>query len=311
MSLVDVLAAPSGGFDVVPGFADVYPNVKIAGLVQPAVWLCDYALPGEPVIVGLIRKPDAPAQCLVLGRVGAAGPVEGMVSAAPAGSDTITVTADSVGYVVTFLASYAPVVGDRVRLMWQGGSGTVLGKVGVTPAPVISLPATPPPPPPAASGVLSVVAADSATWSAGYGWNGYYGQNLYQGNGSVWGAPAVNNGAWFYSAGASQLAGASVSGVEFYLPARRSGGASSASVTAHLYLHTNGSRPAGDVNRTAGPVNVTVPPGFGGAWISLPADWGAALVAGGGVGISGDPYTGFQGRGADPTSGQLKLSWQR
>jgi hypothetical protein len=311
MSLADFLSQPQGSFEVVPGFAETYPNIRVAGLVQEAVWMGQYALPGEPIIVGVIRKPDAPAQCLMLGRVGGPLPVEGTVSAAPGGSDTITVTADSVDYTVTFLDSYTPTVGDRVGLLWQGSLGRALGKVGVTPAVGTAPPATPAPPGAATSGELPVIASDSATFSPGFGWNSYYGQNVYQGDGSVWGAPSTNNGAWFYAAGAAQLDGATITRVQFRLPARKSAGASSSSATAHIYLHTSATRPGGDVTRTAGPFDYSVPAGFGGGYIDLPTAWGATLAAGGGIGISGSPYMGFRGRGEDPASGQLKLTWTR
>lgn len=302
-------------FLVSGGYAGVYPNVQYRGVTQPAIWLCDYALPGEPVIIGAVGKKDAPGELIVLGRVGQAGPAEGSVTAAPSGSDTITVTANSIAYTVTFLASYTPVVGDRVRMFWQGGSGTVLGKVGVTPTPVILPPATAAPPPPATMGTLPVPAVDSATYSAGYGWNAAYKQNAYQGDGSPWGGPSSNSGAWFYGDTATQLAGATITGATFRLPARTSGGFSSSGATVHLYLHTSPTRPGGDVSRVNGPVDFTIPAGYGGGdLVPLPSSWYAGLAAGGGVSITGGPYLGLIGcRGdkSDPASGQLNLSWQR
>lgn len=311
MNLEGILSKPSGGFEVVPGFADAYPNVKVGGLTQPAVWLCDYTAVGEPIIVGLIRKPDAPGQLLVLGRVGAPGPVEGLVSAVPAGSDTITVTASGVDYTVTFAAGLSLVPGDRVRLLWQGPTGTALCKVGVTPAPIVGTTSTAPPPSASTYGEHPVIATDSGTYSSGFGWNSYYGQNVYQGNGSTWGAPSFNAGSWFYGSGAAQLTGATVTGIQFKLPARKSGGASSSAATAHIYLHNSPNRPGGDVSRVQGPTDVVVQPGSLGGYITLPASWGATLIAGGGISISGDPYLGFKGRAEDPESGKLLLAWQR
>lgn len=312
MNLADLLSQPSGSFDVVGGYADDYPNIQVRGLVQPAIWLGDYAAKGEPIIVGIIGKPDAPAQCLMLGRVGPPLPVEGIVAAAPPGSDTITVTADSVDYTVTFAASLTPAVGDRMRLLWQGGTGTAVCKVGVTPAVITNGPSTQPPPGAASSGTLPVTTTDSGTYSGGvYGWNRGYGQNVYQGDGTPWGGPAVNSGAWFYGANASQLQGATITRVEFLLPARNRAGTSSAAATVHLYLHNSPNKPGGDVSRVAGPVDVTVQAHSRGGYIDLPAGWGPTLIAGGGVSITGNPYLGLLGRGEQPDSGHLKFTWQR
>ena len=313
MSFVDALKGHAdGGAVFMPGFADVHPAVKVGGVAQPAVWLCEYAAQGDPVIVAKIPRGDAPGQLVVVGRVGSPGPATADVTAAPAGSETITVTADGTDYQARFLASYSPTVGDRVGLLWQWPLVTALGKVGVLPAPDASQQGTTPqPPPPSSSGVLTVPASDSGTYSVGYGWNSRYGQNLYQGNGSTWGAPADNRGSWFYGNGAGQLAGATIPRVEFRVPARNSAGATSSSVTAHLYLHDSPNRPGGDVNRIAGPVAVILPPGWAGGWVDLPAAWGDDLAAGCGVGITGDPYLGLVGKSLDPESGQAKLHWTR
>lgn len=311
MNLTDLLSVQSGGFDVVGGYADDYPNVKVGGLTQPAIWLGDYAGKGESIIVGIIRKPDAPAQCLVLGRVGVPYPIEGTVSAAPPGSDTLTVTAGDAEYTVTFAADLTPAVGDRMRLLWQGSTGTAICKVGVTPAVIVNAPSTAPPPGAASTGVLPVTTVDSGTYSVGYGWNAGYGQNVYQGDGSPWGGPANNSGAWFYGANASQLQGATITGIEFNLPARNRAGGSGSAATVHLYLHNSPNKPGGDVSRVAGPVDVVVQPNSTGGYVALPAGWGPTLIAGGGISITGSPYLGLRGRGEQPDSGHLKLTWQR
>lgn len=313
MSLADQVAKPSDGVVFVPGFADVHPLVKVGGVVQAATWPDNvYAAPGEPVIIAQLIRPDAPAQNVVISRVGAAGPREATVTAAPGGSDTITVAAGSTSYLATFLASYTPIVGDRVRLLWQGRDATVIGKVGVAPAaPKPYTPGTLPPPAAASSGVFDRPVTDSATWSAGYGWNGYYGQNLYQGNGSTWGAPATNNGAWFYAGAFAELAGATYNRVQLRLPARKTGGNFNAAGTIHVYIHTSPNRPGGDVSRVAGPYDFTIPAGYGGGLVDLPTSTAPLLVAGGGVAISGNPYMGFKGKTEDPTSGQILIGWQR
>jgi hypothetical protein len=312
MSLAGQISNPSDGVTLIPAFADVYPLVRIGGNQQVAAWPDNvYAAPGEPIIVAQIGKGDAPAQNVVVSRVGAAGPREATVTAAPGGSDTITVTADATDYLATFVASYTPTVGDRVRVLWQGRDATVIGKVGVTPAPATPAPSTPPPPAPAASGTFDRACTDSATYSAGYGWNGYYGQNLYQGNGSPWGAPSANSGSWFYSGAFAELAGATYKRVQLRIPARKSGGNYNSAGTIHVYIHTSPTRPGGDVSRVAGPYDFTIPAGFGGGLVDLPVSTAPLLVSNGGVSISGDPYMGFKGKTEDPSSGQVLIDWQR
>lgn len=313
MSLAEQVSNPEDGVKFIPGFADAYPNVKIGGVLQPAAWPDNvYAAPGEPIIVAQIVKKDAPAQNVVVSRVGASGPREATVTAAPGGSDTITVTAASVDYLATFLTSYTPTVGDRVRLLWQGRDATVVGKVGVTPAP----PAGPvlgsaPPPPPVSSGTFDRAATDSATWSSGYGWNAYYGQNLYQGDGSGYGAAAVNNGAWFYGGAFAELSGATIHRVQLRLPARKAAGDYNSAGTIHIYAHTSPTRPGGDVTRTAGPFDISIPAGFGGGLIDVPTSTAPILIAGGGFSITGSPYMGFRGKAEDPASGQALIDWSR
>jgi hypothetical protein len=299
------------GFQVVPGFADVYPKVRVGGNPQPAVWAGCTANEGDPILVGVITRPDAPAQFIVLGKVGDGGPREGTVGTVVGGSATIPVTAAGKTYTATFLSSYAPVAGDTVRLLWQGSNVTALGKVGATPVPAPPPPVTPPPPPPPQTGQTSVVATDSGTYSVGYGWNSYYGQNVYQGNGSPWGGPSSNRGAWFYGSQASILNGATITRIQFRVPRRNAAGNSGSSQTMHIYCHTSSSKPGGDVSRPLGPTDVLVLPNFAGGFVDLPTSWAATLLAGGGIGIFGDPYMGFIGKGGDTASGQLIFDWKR
>lgn len=312
MNLAEQVSDPSDGVTLVPAFADVYPMVKIGGNPQPASWPDTvYAGAGEAVIVAQITKKDAPTQNVVVCRVGAAGPREATVTAAPGGSDTITVTVGSTDYLATFLSSYTPTVGDRVRMLWHGMDATVAGKVGITPVPAAPGPTTPPPPPPVSSGTFDRACTDSATYSAGYGWNAYYGQNLYQGNGSAWGAPSANAGSWFYSGAFAELAGATYTRVQIRLPARKSGGNYNSPATVHVYIHNSPTRPGGDVNRVAGPYDLTIPAGYGGGLVDLPVSTAPLLVNNGGVSISGDPYLGLKGKTEDPSSGQILIDWRR
>jgi hypothetical protein len=312
MSLAGAVAKPASGVEFIPAFADVYPNVKIGGVAQVAAWPADvYAAPGDAIIVAQILKPDAPAQNVVVSRVGASGPREATVTAAPGGSDTITATAAGTDYTVTFLTSYTPTVGDRVRLLWQGRDATVVGKVGITPAEPAPPTTTPVPPPAATSGTFARAASDSATFSSGYGWNSYYGQNVYQGDGSAYGAASVNNGAWFYAGAFAELAGATIHRVQLRLPARKSAGGYNSAGTIHIYAHTSPNRPGGDVARTAGPFDISIPAGFGGGLVDVPTSTAPILIAGGGFSITGSPYMGFRGKAEDPASGQALIDWSR
>lgn len=316
MSLAGDIASPFDGVKIVPAFADVYPKVKVGGLSQPAAWPSGiYAAPGEPIFVGELIRPDAPAQYVVLGRVGADGPREGTVTTVPGGSDTITVTADSVAYTATFLTSYTPTVGDRVRLLWQGRDVTVLGKVGVTaPPPLAQSGAIMVPPPAASRGTFNAPAFDSATWVASNGaWDAHArgGGHVYQGtiNG------ISTHGAWFYGNSMAELAGATITRIMFRVPARRSVGSYNSAGTLHLYAHTSPSRPGGDVNRVAGPTNRVIAagwnPGPDDGWVDLDLSFAPTLISGGGISISGDPYMGFLGKPSDPASGQLRIDWSR
>lgn len=312
MSLPEQLHQPFEGLTVVPGFAGTYPAVIVGGVPQPATWPDNvYAAPGDPLLIGYIVKGDSQAQAIVLGRAGSPGPREATVTAAPGGSDTITATASSVDYTVTFVTSYTPTVGDRVRLLWQGGDATVLGKVGITPAPSPAAPAVPLGPPPASSGVFDRAATDSATWSSGYGWNSYYGQNVYQGDGGGYGAAAVNNGAWFYAGAFAELAGAQINRFQFRVPARKSAGAYNSAGTLHLYTHNSPNRPGGDVTRVSGPYDISIAAGSAGGLVDLPTAAAATIIAGGGLSITGPPYMGFKGKAEDPASGQILIDWQR
>ena len=312
MSLAQAVANPFDGVKYVPGYADTYPNVVIGGVSQPATWPDTvYAAKGEAIVVAQLVKPDAPAQNVVVLRVGGSGPREATVTAAPGGSDTITATANGTDYTVTFLASYTPTVGDRVRLLWQGRDGTVLNKVGVTPAPGGATGGgTAPPPAPKGSGTSNGVATDTGTWSSAYGWDNWAGGGgkVYQG-GSAYGAS--NNGAWFYSGAFAELAGANITRLQFRIPARLSVGSYNTGQTLHLYAHTSPTKPGGDVNRTAGPFDVFVPAGFAGGYADIDPAAAAVLIAGGGISISGEPYMGFYGKPQDPASGQIKIDWNR
>lgn len=313
MSLADQVAGASNGVEIVGGFADTYPNVRIGGVAQPASWPSGvYAADGESIFIAQLMNPDAPAHNVVLGRVGADGPREATVTTVPGGSDTIIVTANGTDYTATFLDSYTPTGGDRVRLLWHGRDVTAVGKVGVTPAPPGANSGSSQPPPPKSSGTFDVPATDSATmWGPG-GWDSWAGGggNVYQGT-----YGSIVTGAWFYGNAMAELSGATITRVQFRVPQRRSVGSFNSALALHLYAHTSPSRPGGDVTRVAGPTDVSIPagwnPGPGDGWVDLPTAIAPTLISGGGISISGDPYMGFVGKPSDPASGQLRIDWSR
>ncbi|TPG23800.1 hypothetical protein, partial [Mycolicibacterium hodleri] len=199
MSLAEEVAGAKSGakdrVEIIAGFADVYPNVKIGGLPTQAAWPSGvYAAPGESLLIAQLVKADAPTQNVVLGRVGIDGPREGTVTTVPGGSDTITVTANGADYLATFLAAYTPTVGDRVRLMWQGRDVTAVGKVGVTPAIILPPGGTPPPPAAKSSGTFPAPAIDSATYWGPGGWDSIRPGGGIVGQGTVYGTSNVITG---------------------------------------------------------------------------------------------------------------------
>lgn len=310
MSLAETIAQPFDGVKFVPGSADVYPLVSIGGVTQPAAWPDTvYAGVGDPLIIAQIVKRDAPAQNVVVARVGAAGPREGTVSSVPGGSDTITVTAGGTDYTATFGSTYTPIIGDRVRLLWQGRDVTVLDKVGVTPA--ASSPAgawVAPPPPPASTGQTAAPAIDASSFWGPGGWGSWSrGVGVYQGD---YGSGPVT-GAWFYGTQLSQLEGATITRIQFRVPARKSAGAYNSAGTLHVYAHTSPTRPSGDVNRVTAAMDVPIAAGWGGDFIDLPLDYASTLIAGGGISIAGNPYMGFKDKAEDAASGQILLDWSR
>lgn len=317
LRLGDVIDPAKHGTRLVPGYAGEDNTISLGGLVQPAIWLQHVeANVGDPIQVLMVDRPDAPGIAVVLGvsgkySPGVTQPREGTIASAPLGSDTITVTTGETTVPATLLASYTPTVGDRVRLMWQSGEATILGKVGVTPEkppkPDVERRPTPPPPPGSRGGADTFTAADSATWSTGTrSWNSFFKKNLYQGKR---GASGSNRGAWFYHGKPGKLSGRTVTRVRIWVPQRHSAGAYNSAVTLHLYLHLSKRRPKGDVNRGAG-TSISIPPNWKGGYKDLPVSWGSNLVAGDGVGMSGGSYAGFAGITETGRSGQLHMEWE-
>lgn len=232
-------------------------------------------------------------------------PKTGTVTAVPASSPTINVAAGGVTYKAEFVGTYA--VNDVVHLDWGAGRPRVIGRVSTTAAP-------PPPVPPAPvyvaeSGYMDGPAIRSGTFFGPGGWDSWAGggENVFQGN---YGAGQLY-GAWFYGGRFASLAGRTITKVQFRTGARRPVGNHRAPAVLHFYAHASPDRPGGDVVRSGAVFDWTIQPGQGPAWIELPVAFGAAVVAGGGVAVAGDPYAGMDGRLAQADSGALILDWKK
>jgi len=266
---------------------------------------------GDPVTVVINGTGDA----VVTGRVTLAPrPAEGTVKTVPPASPTITVTGtDGIDYVAKFAASYTPTVNDNVLLAWNASFPYVTGQVGVVAtAPPVSTPGViAPPAGPAPSGQTPYPATDSATWVPGLGvWDAWarQGGRVYQGTSGGY----TTYGAWFYAGSPAQLAGRTITRIQFRIGARLNEvGAYNSPAVFHFYAHSSANRPGGDVTRVTGPFDVVVQPGQGPATIDLPLTFATALQGGGGISIAGDPYAGMEGRYSQPDSGTLTMDWTR
>lgn len=300
------------GTELKLGQASIDPGgvmqVIVGGIPQSCRYLDPTVLAdGDPVLVAFMSGAIGQSQAVVLGRTTARPrPGDGSVTAVPGGSSTITVATSEGNVAARFVASYTPVVGDLVIIDWQSALPTVTGKVGATaaPAPPPRPPITPPTGP--VSGTRTFAAIDSATARAGGGWNSPSGQNLTQGS---WGGVAYA-GAWFYGTAPSSLAGRTITGARLLVGARRRIGTYNATILLNLYAHNSTARPGGDVNRVTGPFTIQLAPNDPGGWVNIPIAFAQQVVAGGGIGIFGNPYAGVQGRGENPASGTLAIDWR-
>lgn len=276
---------------------------------------------GDTVAVDLVSKgPSGQYEAWIVGRLGNKFlPNTGTVKTIPASSSTIVVTGtDGVDYNATFGTNYTPVLNDVVQLLWGLSDPYVISKLGATgsPAPpplVVKPPPVKPPPPKPTSGIASYAATDSGTYTPGYGWDRWAQQNkqVYTG-GAIYGGD--NRGAFFYNGSPKAMAGRSISRITFTMGARLWVGGYNQSVTVRFYTHTSGRKPGGDVTRGAsfthefksgqGRVTIDVPSGS-------VAAFAAALQAGGGIGIAGEPYAGFNGRNLDAASGSIRMYWSK
>lgn len=292
---------------------------NVGGVVLPVTYSDPLILAaGDTVIIDLVGAARGQREAVVTARLHTTyRESTAKVTSVPPSSQTITITQGSTSYLASFVTSYTPVVNDIVTITWNGGVPTVLGKYGstYTPPPPVKPRATAPvkaPPPPPQVGRNSYAATQSGTYTPGLGgWDRWRGGGGYvhQG-GAPWGGFA-NNGAWFYGGGPRQLAGRTITKIEFNLGGRIAVGNYNSVVVVHFYAHNARTRPGGDVTRTAGPYNVAVAPGGSQHVINLPLGWASHILAGGGIGISGEQYAAFHGRNTQPTSGRLTLHWRR
>lgn len=306
------------------GAAVTYPGVvvkdlagKLAVNVNGSVLYPRYQDPvvvgvGDPVVVSITAGPTGGGDAVVTGRVTLAPrPATGTVKTVPPSSSTITVTGtDGTDYTATFVASYTPTVNDNVILAWNANTPTVTGKVGTVAAPPPPPPAVAPAPGPSSTGTSTYQAQDSATWVPGLGaWDAWAGggSNVFQGSNGGY----TTYGSWFYAGSPTELAGRTITRIQFTLGSRRGVGSYNSPVTVHLYTHTSANRPSGDVTRSSGPYDVTAQPGQGQVTFDLPTSFAADLQNGGGIAIAGDPYAGFNGRLQEPASGLLTIDWSR
>ena len=216
------------------------------------------------------------------------------------GEDGVTYTTDR------FIGSYSP--GDPVYLTWDAAVPTVIGTIPSSAPP--PPPATAPPAPATPPGSETLIATASDTWWGPGGWGSYAtsrngGEDVYTGS---WYGNTVT-GAWFYGAPRPVLQGKTISRIRFKVPARIDAGNHNEPATIHFYAHNSGSRPGSDVNRVTGPHDIVVAAKHQGGDVDLPLSFAAAIVAGGGISIAGDPYAGFISRLDDPESGKLLIEW--
>ncbi|MDQ0756065.1 hypothetical protein [Arthrobacter sp. B3I4] len=285
-------------------------QVNVNGNVLPARWADPLVVvEGDPVLVELSGSRAGQAAAFVRCRLtDKPRPGQGTVKTVPASSPTITVTgSDGLVYTATFVASYSPVVGDPVILSWNAAVPSVVGKVTTTAAPTPVAPPVAPPPGAGMTGSTPYQAATADTYYPAGGWGKWAGGGgrVYQGS---YGAGQVY-GAWFYAGSTAQQAGKTITGIRFTLGARLPVGNNNQPVTVHVYAHTSANKPGDDVNRVAGPFDITVQPGQGLTEYALPLSFASALQGGGGIAIAGDPYAGFNGPSTQPESGLLILDW--
>lgn len=289
-------------------------RVNLAGAPLSVLWPVGVVFsPGD--VVRVLRSPD---RVEVLPPVLAAPrPATGTVTGSAAGGLVPVTTA--AGDVQARYTGTAPALGAAVRLDWAGTQAWVWpGTVATATAPVkvVTVPDAPPGPDP--TGTLNVLAVDSGSWAVHRGaWSKTTGTDVMQGS---WRGVSYT-GAWWYGSRLTQLAGRTPRAWRVWVPARRPGmGQHGAPVVLDLYVHDQAVRGATEPARVLGPWSLTLPPAWGGGWVSPPSSFVQRLINnGGGLAIAGAAYAGVAGlvpdprtdRTADPRSGRVEIEWSR
>lgn len=286
---------------------------NVGGSLLDARW-CAGVRPqqGLNIVVDITNDGQGQSTALVIDAYTAqprpgTGTIQEFIPAGPA-NDVVFLAEDGIVYTTdqVILGEYN--LGDPIYLNWDADKPTIIGRIGALAPPPAEVP--PPPPPPAAvSGETPITATASDTFWGPGGWGSYAssrngGEDVYTGS---WSGSTVT-GSWFYGAPRPELAGKTITRIQFRVPARLNVGASG-NATIHFFAHDSTARPGGDVNRVVGPHDVNVPQGFGGGFTDLPLSFGPVLAAGGGISIAGNPYAGFQSRLDNPSFGQLLINW--
>lgn len=280
---------------------------NVGGSLLTARWLDPIQpLQGGQIVVDITTDERGQSAALVIGGY-ADQPRPSTGTVLTVGVSQIVFTGEDATVYTTdrFIGTYS--IGDLIYITWDAAKPTIIGKIpSITVTPPANVPKTPDSP--GIAGTHRTAATKSDTFGVG-GWGRWAtsqrgGEDVYSGSYAGY----TMTGSWFYGAGNTVLAGRTILAARFRLPQRLGVGASG-SATVHLYAHTSSNEPGGDVSRTVGPFDVTVAQNAPPQWVTLPSTFHAALVNGGGISISGDPYVGFVGRLKDPDSGKTEFDW--
>lgn len=285
---------------------------NIRGSLLDVRWL-DPIMPvqGGKIVIDFTKDERGQSTALVIGAYAdQPRPSTGVVLAVGVTEIVFTGEDGTVYSTDRFIGSY--VLEDLIFFTWAAGKPVIIGAI---PSIDTVYPAPPPAPVGTATGETILLPTASDTWGVG-GWGRWStsrpagtrqpGEDVFTGTQSGY----TVTGAWFYGAPKPELAGKTITAVQFDIPPRLAGvGAYNDPVTIYIYAHTSQSRPGTDVNRVLGPHPVTIQPGSPGGLVDLPLNFGPTIAGGGGLSIAGGPYTGLKSRLANPEYGKAILKW--